>query len=67
MGWTEGSTSRASLLLPPRAPSGIQNILTGWRKQGQAQTALLPPGWAPAHSWIWGTLSSDEGVLAVKH
>lgn len=50
MGWTEGSTSRASLLLPPRAPSGIQNILTGWRKQGQAQTALPPPaGLLPTH------------------
>lgn len=61
-GWTEVSASRALLLLPPGAPSGIQNILTGPRKQGQAQVALLTPGWAAAHSGIWGWPGSDQAV-----
>lgn len=60
VGGIEVSTSRASLLPPPRAHSGTWSILTGPRTQGQVQAALPAPG-------TWGNLGSDQAVPAVEH
>lgn len=63
---------RASLLLPPRAPSGAHNILTGLRSQGWAWAALPTPG-QPLSTWgpgapaallrlgLWGSINAGYG------
>lgn len=66
LGWTEGGAYTASHLLPPRVPSGIQEIFTGPRKQGQAKVHCPPhAGFLPTQRY--GAIAALMRLFQVEH